>query len=155
MPRGVGWDCCVGLWRGSSNYIPVGGSLGWILQSFFFVCLLSRLESAGLTRFLLSGGLDWLASRSLGKESLVGVRRSVWHGWGRSFFSFFFFVSGLGYDRLASCDITLHRTARASSFNRLLCTSYAVFGCSVMSAALDIRETPNALTGIKTPNSLV
>ena len=95
------------------------------MESRSFLCLFIVSPRVDRALFLLSGGLNWPASRSLSWEMLVGVRRLVWYGQVRS--SFLFLFSGWVETGFASCDITLHRTARASCSIDFLCTSYLVF----------------------------
>jgi hypothetical protein len=117
MPRGV--------WVALSGWVPGAGAViiiplwedarlaGWmhIAVFFMFVYSLSWSQQGSLPfvgRFELAG----VTLFELGNACWRWAGRLVWHGQVRSYFPFLF--SGWVETGFASCDITLHRTARAS-----------------------------------------
>jgi hypothetical protein len=130
MSYGTCLSCCgFGLhaarcWVALSGWVPGAGAViiiplwedarlaGWmhIAVFFMFVYCFSWSQQGSLPfvwRFELAG----VTLFELGNA--CGVGRLVWYGQVRSYFPFCSRV-GLRRDWLASCDITLHRTARAS-----------------------------------------
>lgn len=133
--------CCLdpGAWMSRCWVAFIHSLLGQVLAVGTIIIPLweeARLDIAVvfLCWFIVSPGVVRAHFLLLGGFALAGVTLfelskcvlELGHGQVRSSFLFLSFLFS-DWDGLASCDITLHRTARGVLFNKLLCTSCSVF----------------------------